>query len=97
MVDDPAANDDENQNKESSSAGDIAQLVVDGVNVVAGPRPSASVPSVGAAGGGAETAAATVDVAAAAGDAVDAAGAVADAAEGAVSVASSVFGILDGL
>jgi hypothetical protein len=105
MVDDPAATDDEAENKKSGSTGDIVQVIADGATILAGPRPAASVPSVGATSGeavaGAVEASATVaDAASAAGDAIDAAGAVADAADvadAAGSVVGSVLGILDGL
>jgi len=103
MVDDPAATDDENKDKKSGSSADIAQLVVDGVNIMAGPR--ASVPSPGAASDATASASveaaaasgAVVDAAGTVGDAADVAGAVGDVADAAGNVVGAVLGVLDGL
>jgi hypothetical protein len=106
MVDDPAATDDENKDKKSGPSGETAQLVVDGVNILAGHRPAAaSVPTTGAASDAStaaslETVAASsavADAAGALGDASDVAGAAGDVADVAGSVVGSVLGILDGL
>jgi hypothetical protein len=107
MVDDLAATgeeSEENKDKKSGPSGETAQLVVDGVNILAGHRPAAAVPTTGtasdASAASVETAAASgavADAAGALGDAADAAGAVGDVADAAGSVVGSVLGILDGL
>jgi hypothetical protein len=104
MVDDPAVTGEESEdNKKSGPSGETAQLVVDGVNILAGHRPAAaSVPTASAASDASaaasvETAAASGAVAEAASALGDAAGAVGDVADAAGSVVGSVLGILDGL